>query len=109
MNVGYYTLFKGKINNIDIAYVRCYCPSTDRMFFLGIAPEINTAKDAIASLCQVPSQLKNNLVSINRQGEMFSFNFDEVGTNMLKKNKINFNDVVSLKGDEYFSKIKFEY
>jgi hypothetical protein len=36
MNVGVYTLFKGTINNEKIAYVRCYCPSTDRMFFLGV-------------------------------------------------------------------------
>ena len=109
MNVGVYTLFKGNVNNIDIAYVRCYCPSTDRMFFLGVTPEINTAKDAIASLCQVPLELKDNLISINRQGEMFSFNFDEKGTKLLKENKINFKEVVSLRGDEYFSKIKFEY
>ena len=109
MNIGVYTLFKGNINNIDIAYIRCYCPSTDRMFFLGVDPSNNNAKDAIASLCQIPTQLKNNLVSISRQGECFSFNFDEKGTELLQENKINFNEVVSLKGDEYFSKIKFEY
>ena len=111
MSLGVYTLFNGRINNIDISYVRCYCPSTDRMFFLGVNPEIKSAKDAIASLCQVPLKLKDELISINRQGEMFSFNFTEKGTKLLKEspNTIDFNDVVSLKGDEYFTKIKFEY
>ena len=112
MNIGVYTLFKGSVNNTDIAYVRCYCPSTDRMFFLGVHPDINTAKDAIASLCQIPVKLKDNLVSIKRQGEIFSFNFDEVGTKILKNKlltKEDYKNVVSLKGDEYFSKLQFEY
>ncbi len=112
MNIGVYTLFKGTINNTDIAYVRCYCPSTDRMFFLGVNPSYNNAKDAIASLCQIPRILKDNLISINRQGEIFSFNFDKEGTKLLKDNLISkedLNDVISLTGDEYFSKIKFEY
>jgi hypothetical protein len=112
MNIGVYTLFKGKINNINIGYVRCYCPSTDRMFFLGVHPSINNAKDAIASLCQIPNKLKNNLLSISRQGEMFSFNFDETGTKMLKNKELtkeDYQNAASLKGDEYFSKIKFEY
>lgn len=112
MNIGVYTLFKGNINNTNIAYVRCYCPSSDRMFFLGVHPDFNNAKDAIASLCQIPKKLKNNLISIARQGEIFSFNFDEEGTEMLKNNKLSkkdIHDVVSLTGDEYFNKIKFEY
>ena len=61
MNVGVYTLFKGQINNTDIAYVRCYCPSTDRMFFLGVNSEHNNAKDAISSLYRVPRKLKQQL------------------------------------------------
>jgi hypothetical protein len=112
MNIGVYTLFKGKVNNIDISYVRCYCPSTDRMFFLGVNPDINNAKDAIASLCQIPLKLKDNLISINRQGEIFSFKFDEKGTKKLKNNELtkeDYSNVVSLKGNEYFSKLKFEY
>ena len=112
MNIGVYTLFKGSTNNIDIAYVRCYCPSTDRMFFLGVHPDINNAKDAIASLCQVPVKLKDSLVSISRQGEIFSFNFNEKGTELLKERKLtteDLHDVTSLKGDEYFKLLKFEY
>ena len=109
MNVGVYTLFKGHINNMDIAYVRCYCPSTDRMFFLSVEPTYNDAKNAIASLCQIPNQLKHNLISISRQGECFSFNFDDKGTILLKENKINFSDVISLTGEEYFNKMKWEY
>ena len=112
MNLGVYSLFKGNINNIDIAYVRCYCPSTDRMFFLGVNPENNNAKDAIASLCQIPTILKEHLISINRQGEMFSFNFDEIGTKMLKEKQLTqeqLNELISLNGEEYFNKLKFEY
>jgi hypothetical protein len=112
MNIGVYTLFKGKINKVDIAYVRCYCPSTDRMFFLGVHPDMTTAKDAIASLCQVPVKLAKGLTSINRQGEMFSFNFDKETTKLLKTNTLtskDYQEVVSLKGDEYFNKIKFEF
>ena len=112
MNLGVYTLFKGKVNNLEISYVRCYCPSTDRMFFLGVNPNINNAKDAIASLCQIPIKLKYELISISRQGEMFSFNFTDKGTQMLKNNMLSKEDlhnVISLKGDEYFTKIKFEY
>jgi len=112
MNVGVYTLFKGNVNNTDIAYVRCYCPSTDRMFFLGVHPDMSNAKDAIASLCQIPLKLKDNLTEIRRQGECFSFNFDDYGTQLLKNKMLteeDFREVVSLQGDEYFSKIKFEY
>jgi hypothetical protein len=113
MNLGVYTLFKGNLNNsLDVAYVRCYCPSTDRMFFLGVHESITNAKDGIASLCQVPSKLHKHLTSINRQGEMFSFNFDKKGTEMLKNEELSkqdFENVVSLSGDEYFSKLKFEY
>jgi len=54
MNIGVYTLFKGEINNTEVAYVRCYCPSTDRMFFLGVEPINTNAQDSIASLYQVP-------------------------------------------------------
>ena len=112
MTVGVYTLYKGIVNNINIAYVRCYCPSTDRMFFLGVHPDMNNAANAIASLCQVPVKLKDNLLSISRQGEIFSFNFDEIGTQILKNKKLTAEDylnVVSLKGKEYFQKLKFEY
>jgi len=112
MNVGVYTLFKGKVNNTSIAYVRCYCPSTDRMFFLGVHPDFNNAKDAISSLCQIPVKLKDNLLSIKRQGEIFSFNFDEYGTELLRDKKLteeDYQNVISLKGDEYFEKIQWEY
>lgn len=72
MNVGVYTLFKGEINNEKIAYVRCYCPSTDRMFFLGVDIKYSNVKDAIASLYRIPSKLKTHIKSISRQGERFS-------------------------------------
>jgi len=112
MNIGVYTLFKGNINNIDIAYVRCYCPSTDRMFFLGVDPDNDNAKDAIASLFRVPSILKDNIKSISRQGEKFSIIFDDETNQKLKNNeysKEELNTYTTVSGDEYFSLMKYEF
>lgn len=72
MNIGVYTLFKGNAGSVELAFVRCYCPSTDRMFFLSVSPENNNAKDAIASLYRLPKKLINEIKYINRQGERFS-------------------------------------
>jgi hypothetical protein len=112
MNVGVYTLFKGVINEFDIAYVRCYCPSTDRMFFLGVEPTQTNAKDAIASLYQVPTILVNNIVSIARQGEKFTTIFDEETTTKLRTgqyNKTELSEYTSISGDKYFSLMTYEY
>jgi hypothetical protein len=109
MNVGVYTLFKGKVMDEEIAYVRCYCPSTDRMFFLGVNPNNINAKDAIASLCQVPIEIKNELIEIRRVGEIFNFSFSQKATKLLKENKVNINKTVSLSGNDYFSKLTYEY
>jgi hypothetical protein len=112
MNVGVYTLFKGEVNEVDIAYVRCYCPSTDRMFFLGVEPHHTNAKDAIASLYQVPTILKNNIVSISRQGEKFTTVFDENTTLKLKLGAYDSEELkryTSISGDKYFKLMKYEY
>jgi hypothetical protein len=110
MNVGVYTLFKGTINEVDIAYVRCYCPSTDRMFFLGVSSEHRTAKDAIASLYRVPRILKQHIKEINRQGERYSTTFTDEGTAVMKgMTKEQTEDLVSITGEEYFAKMKYEY
>lgn len=111
-NIGVYSLFKGEINDVDIAYVRCYCPSTDRMFFLGVEPNMTTAKDAIASLYQVPKILKENIVSISRQGEKFSTVFDDETMNKLKNGLYTneeLSNYVSVSGDEYFGLMAYEY
>ena len=110
MNVGVYTLFKGNINNENIAYVRCYCPSTDRMFFLGVDSEYSTAKDAIASLYRIPKKLKSHIKSISRQGERYSTILTEDGNNILKvlkKNEIE--DVSGIDGELYFELMQYEY
>ena len=105
MNVGAYTLFKGNINGVNIAYVRCYCPSTDRMFFLGVNSEHTNAKDAIASLYRVPKKLCNEIKAINRQGERYSTNFTTNGLSLLKSmSKEDIEDLVSISGDNYFKK-----
>lgn len=110
MNIGVYTLFKGRINETEVSYVRCYCPSTDRMFYLGVEPSNKNAKDAIASLYRVPRKLKNHIKYINRQGERFSTIFDEEGTKILKTlSKEDVADTVTISGDEYFNYMRYEY
>ena len=110
MNVGVYTLFKGEINGTNIAYVRCFCPSSDRLFFLGVSSEYNNAKDAIASLYRIPRKLKKHITHINRQGERFSTNFTNEGLSLLKTlPKSDIEDLVNISGTEYFSKIKYEF
>jgi hypothetical protein len=110
MNIGVYTLFKGEINGTSIAYVRCYCPSTDRMFFLGVNSTEKSAKDAIASLYRIPKVLKSHIKTINRQGERFSTNFTDKGNEILKGiSKEEAADLVSISGDEYFAKMEYEF
>jgi hypothetical protein len=110
MNIGVYTLLKGVINNVNIAYVRCYCPSTDRMFFLGVSSVYNNAKDAIASLYRVPKLLCKEIKDIKRQGERYSTTFTTKGIEILKNiSKKEAEDLVSITGHEYFSKIKYEF
>jgi hypothetical protein len=110
MNVGVYTLFKGEINNQRIAYVRCYCPSTDRMFFLGVDNNHRTAKDAIASLYRIPTKLKPYIKSISRQGERFSTILDEKGKEILDSlSEKDITDVSGLDGKTYFEKMQYEF
>jgi len=110
MNIGVYTLFKGKIGSINLAFVRCYCPSTDRMFFLCVNAENKTAKDAIASLYRVPAKLKSEIKYIQRQGERFSTVFTDAGKQKLENmTPEEIADLVPVSGNEYFSKMKYEY
>lgn len=109
MNVGVYSLFKGQVNDIDIAYVRCYCPSTDRMFFLGVEPTHTNAKDAIASLYQVPVGLEDKIVSISRQGEKFSTTFDEQTMSRIASGELKPTEYTSISGDRYFNLMTYEY
>jgi hypothetical protein len=112
MNIGVYTLLKGKINGVNIAYVRVYCPSSDRLFFLGVNPNNTNAKDAIASLFRIPKKLKDHIDYIQRQGERYSISLTSNGISLLKANMLSnndLNDIVSIGGDEYFSKMRYEY
>jgi len=112
MNVGVYTLFKGIINKENISYVRCYCPSTDRMFYLGVEPTYTTAKDAIASLYRVPRKLKKYLIGLSRQGERFVSKFSEEGTKMIKSGELtkeDYQDTTTISGGEYFDLMTYEY
>lgn len=105
-----YTLYKGEVSGYDIAYVKCACPSTERKFFLGVQPEETNAKDAIASLYRIPTQLKDKIVSFSRQGEKFSTIFDQETTTKIANSEFGeFEDYTSLTGDEYFSLIENEF
>ena len=110
MNIGVYTLFKGKIESIDLAFVRCYCPSTDRMFFLAVDPINNNAKDAIASLYRVPRKLSSEIKYIQRQGERFSTVFTDKGKLILNAlSKSDVSDLTHIDGDTYFKLMQYEY
>jgi hypothetical protein len=110
MNVGVYTLFKGEINGVKIAYCRCYCPSTDRMFFLGVDSKYNTAKDAIASLCMLPKKMIPHLKELKRQGERLSSTYTDEGWKLYKTlSEKDISDLEHLTGDVYFSKMTYEF
>jgi hypothetical protein len=80
------------------------------MFFLGVEYSNDNAKDAIASLYRVPLQLKDNIVSISRQGEKFSTIFDDITTAKIQANEFQeFDEYVSITGDQYFKLMKYEY
>jgi len=111
-NIGVYTLYKGEVNDTEIAYVNCYCPSTDRTFFLGVDPSNINAKDAIASLYQVPTILKDKITSISRQGEKFSTIFDKETTSKLLNNeysKDELSEYTYISGEEYFKLMQYEF
>lgn len=110
MNIGVYTLFKGKLNNIELSFVRCYCPSTDRMFFLCVDAGNKNAKDAIASLYRVPSKLKGEIKYIQRQGERFSTVFTDKGNKILNSmTEAEISDLTNIDGNSYFKLMKYEY
>lgn len=109
-NIGVYTLFKGKVNDIKLAFIRCYCPSTDRMFFLSVHPDNSNAKDGIASLYRVPRSLVGEIKDIYRQGERFSTSFTKKGEYLLDKmSQEDISDLVAIDGESYFSLLKYEY
>lgn len=109
--IGTYTLFKGKYDeDTELAYVRCYCPSTDRMFFLGVEPSNTNAKDSIASLYRIPKKLEKHIKYIQRQGERFSTTFTDEGKSIMKNlSKEDVSDFASLSGDKYFELMRYEY
>src|ERR1700753_23712 len=110
MNIGVYTLFKGSLNDYDIAYVRCYCPSTDRMFYLGVEPKFNKAKDASAHLYTIPSKLKPFIKAIRTQGQRFSTTFTPEGLKPLKTlSKAELDKLTTISGEEYFKKMQYEF
>ena len=110
MNIGVYTLFKGGYGEVELAFVRCYCPSTDRMFFLSVDPENTNAKDAIASLYRIPRKLTGDIKYIQRQGERYSTVLTDNGNALLSNmSKEEIADLVPVSGNDYFTKLTYEY
>lgn len=95
--IGVYTRFTGIINDQPLTYVRVYCPSTDRMFFL-CSENKDNVKDCVASLLPVDYK-KKDIDCILRQGEVFLLKVKEGAK------KIN---TYNLSGDEYFNFLKIE-
>ena len=104
--IGVYTLFATE----KMKYVRCFCPSTDRVFHLEVEPHYNDAKNAIASLLRIPTKLKSHIKSIRRQGERFSIVWTIEGKeikNTLKES--DWQDLKPVRGKEYFELMEYEY
>ena len=78
------------------------------MFFLGVEPKYKSAKNAIASLYQIPTIVKNDIKSISRQGERFFTTFTEEGYQKLKSLK-EITEYSKISGDEYFAKMTYEF
>lgn len=102
-----YDLLSFRGEGLDVKYVRCYCPSTDRMFLLPVESRFKNAKDAIASLYRVPRVLKPHIKSISRQGERFSTTFSGIDLDTITKEQVE--DLVAVSGDEYFGYLSYEY
>jgi hypothetical protein len=106
--VDVYALYKGKIGDINVSYVHCYCPSTGREFMLGVDNKYTNVKDAIASLVRVPKLLLPHIDKIFRQGEVFGFTTVGIDSTSKEYKKAQESELVSLTGDYYFEKIAFE-
>jgi hypothetical protein len=112
MTVGVYTLYKVQDRSINLAYVQCYCPSTDRCFNLRCDPRYTNAKDAIASLARPPKALMPYIKSLSRQGECFLAyvdNKDLPAVRQLLADERKRKDVKSVSGDWYFENMVYEY
>ena len=110
MNIGVYDLFVGTISGIKLSFVRCYCPSTDRMFFLQTEPRFTKAHNAIASLSRPPKKIKPHIEYIMRQGEEFTAYLTPEGEDIAKTlTESELNDREAFTGKEYFELMTYEY
>lgn len=107
--VNAYTLFKGEIEGQKVTYVRCYCPSSDRTFMLPCDNKATNPRDAVGSLCHIPSEVIQDIHSMSRQGEVYVATYkDGVDTNSAEFKKRLRSIPRPLTGDEYFSKLVYE-
>lgn len=107
--LNYYARWTGIINENECTFIQCYCPSTDRLFFLS-SENLETVQDCVASLLEFPEEVKKYITGINRQGEIYSLMFDSnnletVNKILSKKNQ----NMTCFSGKEYFDLIKYEY
>jgi len=80
------------------------------MFFLSVDPVHKNAKNAIASLYRIPEKLKGYIKYIQRQGERFSTVFTDEGNAVLSSlAKEDIENLTTISGNEYFSKMRYEY
>ena len=106
--VDVYRLFKGKIGDVQVSYVHCFCPSTGREFMLGVNNSHTNVKDAIASLVRVPKLFMPYIDQIFRQGEVFGFTTKDIDPSSKEYKTAEKSELVPLTGDFYFSKVAFE-
>lgn len=107
--LNYYARWTGVINENKCTFIQCYCPSTDRLFFLS-TENLVSVKDCVASLLEFPKSIKEFITGINRQGEIYSLMFDD--NNLEKVNKLLSNsnqEMTFFSGDEYFDLLRYEY
>lgn len=104
-----YILYKGNVNNVDIAFVQCTCPSSGRVFMLECEDTFTSAKDAIAGRLMLPKKLIPFLTEIRRQGEIINTSYTEEGMKMLESlTAEDFNNVEHVPGETYFKLISLQ-
>lgn len=97
-----YRLMHGKVQNIDLAYVKAVCRSTGRSFYLSVKFG-NNLKDSCGTWVMLDSALIPHIKSIVRQGECYVPIYD-CPTKDVKRSGI----IVPLTGEQYFKFVNIQ-
>lgn len=103
-----YDLFGGTIMDVKVKYVRTYDASSDRQFFLAVDKKYKKAKNAIASLLQVPQDMIPHIKEIARQGEKYYISWKDISLDSKEFAKKSATEEVSLTGKQYFDLLAYE-